>query len=214
MSRFLRATLVLFVGIAAATFAAQKLGGIRPSPLVLLFTNPDGTRCEMPCLFGIRPGSTSRTEAVALFTAHPFTRNVQAQYTPSEDMGDNTMTFSAPSMMFVVKFDRTADEHVTDVILHLSDGKVVPATAGEVVAFLNAPQKLDIDALVVLWFDPTITAVIEPNNLASAAPRLQLGDKVISLWVHEPVPTIRGHYWCGFTARSCTTLTYGVSKAG
>src|SRR5258708_8907702 len=208
MPRMLRVTLVLIVGFVAASFAAQTLGAARPSPLAPLFTNPDGTRCEMPCLFGIRPGVTTRTEAVALFKAHPFTSAVRAQYTPSEDLGDDTMTFSAPSVTFVIKFAHSADEHVTDVILHLSDGKTVPASAAEVVAFLNAPQKVDVGALIVLWFDPTITVVIEPGDLANAVPRLQLGDKVISLWIHEPVPTTsRGQDWCGFTARPCVLST-------
>lgn len=215
MFRILRVSLVIVVGLAAATFAAQVLGQAQPSPLAPLFTNPDGKRCEMPCLFGIRPGLTTRSEAIALFKAHPFTNAARAQYTPSEDMGDDTMTFSAQSMIFVIKFSHSADERVTDIIMHLSDARVVPASAAEVVAFLNAPQKVDVGALVVLWFDPTITAVIEPGDLDGAVPRLQLGDKVISLWVHEPVPTAsRGQDWCGFTARSCSASDYRVLRPG
>ncbi len=68
----LAASLVLaFIG---AVCGMRLLGGARPSPLSALFTNPDGTPCSHPCLFGIRPGISDQAEAAALLAAHPLMR--------------------------------------------------------------------------------------------------------------------------------------------
>jgi hypothetical protein len=68
----LAASLVLaFIG---AVCGMRLLGGARPSPLSALFTNPDGTPCPHPCLFGIRPGISDQAEAASLLAAHPLTR--------------------------------------------------------------------------------------------------------------------------------------------
>src|SRR5439155_3180845 len=42
------------------------------SPVAALFTNADGTHCQLPCLFGIRPNDTRFNDALALLKAHPF----------------------------------------------------------------------------------------------------------------------------------------------
>jgi hypothetical protein len=48
-----------------------------PAPLMLLFTNPDGSACKMPCLFGIRPDEMHVGEALDMLRTHPLTRNLR-----------------------------------------------------------------------------------------------------------------------------------------
>ncbi|MFN8530670.1 MAG: hypothetical protein U0670_18855 [Anaerolineae bacterium] len=63
----------LWIVAIALISAAIGVGHLRHNPMAILFTNPDGTPCEMPCLFGIRPGETTLTEAMALIQFHPAT---------------------------------------------------------------------------------------------------------------------------------------------
>lgn len=79
MFRLLRLTLALIATFAAGIFVASRISSTQPSALAVLFTNPDGTPCERPCLFGVRPGTTTRNEAIALLKAHPATRNFQPE---------------------------------------------------------------------------------------------------------------------------------------
>jgi hypothetical protein len=66
----------LIVFLAALVFAARLTGRAQPLPLLPLITNPDGSACRLPCLFGIRPGETTTVEAVRILSRHPLTRNL------------------------------------------------------------------------------------------------------------------------------------------
>ncbi|MBX3064333.1 MAG: hypothetical protein KF726_15250 [Anaerolineae bacterium] len=55
----------------------RVVGGTRSNPILALFTNPNDTACEMPCLFGIRPGVTRLAEAVQLIRTHPLTGSMK-----------------------------------------------------------------------------------------------------------------------------------------
>jgi hypothetical protein len=67
----------VFVVCALLVSAAKLTGPLRHDPMMPLFTNPDGSRCPMACLFGIRPGDTTFQEAVTLIQTHPMTDNLQ-----------------------------------------------------------------------------------------------------------------------------------------
>jgi hypothetical protein len=66
----------LIVILAALVFAARVAGRTQPLPTLPLITNPDGSPCKLPCLFGIRPGETTTGEAVRILARHPLTRNL------------------------------------------------------------------------------------------------------------------------------------------
>lgn len=55
----------------------RLIGGAQPFAFSALFTNPDGTPCERPCLFGVRPGYTRHEDAIAILRSHPLTRHLQ-----------------------------------------------------------------------------------------------------------------------------------------
>src|SRR5215467_16109656 len=59
--------------------ASRYVGESRRGSFMLLFTNPDGSPCQRPCLLGIRPGDMTFDATVALLKVHPVTRDLQFQ---------------------------------------------------------------------------------------------------------------------------------------
>src|SRR5258708_14956239 len=82
MPRFYQTLLILMIFFASVLIVMRTIGGMRPTELATVFTNPDGSVCQRPCLFGIRPGQTTVKEAVVLLKSNPFMRNHPVQ---SED---------------------------------------------------------------------------------------------------------------------------------
>ncbi len=79
MNRFRQLVLAL-VGMLALLMVIAYFASISQNhidPVFLLFTNPDGTACRQPCLFGVRPGETTYAEALVLLRVHPFTRDFE-----------------------------------------------------------------------------------------------------------------------------------------
>ncbi|MEQ8672785.1 MAG: hypothetical protein RLP44_26900 [Aggregatilineales bacterium] len=78
MLRFFRnISLLVFVVSLLLIYSAIASGSFRHDPLKSFFTNPDGSRCEMPCLLGIRAGETTFEEAITLVQNHPLTHNLR-----------------------------------------------------------------------------------------------------------------------------------------
>lgn len=63
---------VLFGLILGSVIAVRVGGGVVRTPVDYLFTNPDGTPCEMPCLLGVRPGRMSFADAARMLRQHPM----------------------------------------------------------------------------------------------------------------------------------------------
>jgi hypothetical protein len=80
MVRFFRFAALLIISFAVITVILRALAAIDSPPIRGLFTNPDGTQCQMPCLFGIRTGETTFNDAIRLLKAHPLTRDLPSQY--------------------------------------------------------------------------------------------------------------------------------------
>src|SRR5207302_1104975 len=49
------------------------------NPLDVLFTNPDGSPCQMPCLFGVRPGQMTVDDSLRVLQQHPLTHNMRKE---------------------------------------------------------------------------------------------------------------------------------------
>jgi hypothetical protein len=95
------------VGVVAARF----VGRTQPSALAVLFTNPDGTVCVSPCLFGVRPGETHASEAIALLEQHPLTRHFSIA-------GRDPYRIQAEGDRIVmISFNQSADGLVVDISL-------------------------------------------------------------------------------------------------
>src|SRR5690349_5351068 len=68
-SAFIFTLVILLSGLA---------GHFRPPMFLSTFmTNPDGTTCNRPCLFGIHPGETNLDQAKLILASHPLTRGGQ-----------------------------------------------------------------------------------------------------------------------------------------
>src|SRR5260221_9359246 len=75
MQRFFGLLLIPFLVTTVSVYATRMIGGLHPSSAAVLFTNPDGSPCKLPCLFGIRPGETTVEEALRLLKTHPLTHS-------------------------------------------------------------------------------------------------------------------------------------------
>lgn len=78
MLHFLSGILLrVFIGLMILSYISVLTGALNPDPLIGLFTNPDGSACEMPCLLGIQTGETTVGEAITLVQNHPMTYNLR-----------------------------------------------------------------------------------------------------------------------------------------
>ncbi|SRR5258708_4643287 len=77
--QFLRLYVRLIVGCLVLVGITRWFGFSQPNPANVLFTNPDGSACSMPCLFGVRPDTMTVDQALAVLAAHPLTRKMRLQ---------------------------------------------------------------------------------------------------------------------------------------
>jgi hypothetical protein len=77
--RLLRLSFLLVGSFAALITAIRVLGGAQPNILATLFTNPDGSPCPMPCLFGANPNEMTVDQALKVLTAHPLLKNMRVE---------------------------------------------------------------------------------------------------------------------------------------
>jgi hypothetical protein len=86
MIRLLARSSALMITFAVAILLARLVGSARPKPALfsMLFTNPDGSPCEMPWMFGVRPGKMTIDEALRILKQEPFTRAMDQSKSGSE----------------------------------------------------------------------------------------------------------------------------------
>ena len=82
--RLIRLYLALIVVLCGVMLAIHLIGGLYPNPIAVLFTNPDGSLCHMPCLFGVRPGEMTVEEGLEVLDKHPLTHGMQLDARDSE----------------------------------------------------------------------------------------------------------------------------------
>lgn len=147
MLRLLRLTLILIAVWALAILGARLFGGWIPSSssFAILFTNPDGSPCERPCILGVRPGQTAYTDAVRLFQAHPFTRTLETVASP----GRNGIVFQTPdgkSLTVGISQDTKGIVSLIDLELEPPDPGHFPfkSTLGEAILALGIPDGVQI----------------------------------------------------------------------
>src|SRR5207248_927370 len=77
-------TVIAFTLIIGGVRAVGKSSSIAARDWIpALLTNPDGSSCQQPCLFGVQPGITNLSAALYLLQAHPFTRGLRQDATLS-----------------------------------------------------------------------------------------------------------------------------------
>lgn len=77
MTRFFSRLILPSAFIFTLVFLLSGLvGRFRPTTFLSTFmTNPDGTACDRPCIFGIYPGLTTIEQAKQLLDSHPLARD-------------------------------------------------------------------------------------------------------------------------------------------
>jgi hypothetical protein len=147
MKRILSYLLITTVVLSLGMVIARRIGAAQPpSSFALMFTNPDGTLCNMPCMFGIRVGETTEKQAIKLIQIHPLTRNLTqelgidyARSLTDYSEGDSVVIFAGS---------------IGGVFLRISKEKIVsdidwsfhePQKVGDVVALLGAPHLIRLN---------------------------------------------------------------------
>jgi hypothetical protein len=218
MFRLLIFTAVL-IAVFLAAIGATRFMGRQPQLLNALFTNPDGTPCAQPCLFGIHPGKTSRDEATALLKAHPLTSNLDiAQDAEISVHGSGQDILTGKDILIeedalnptVVKgihietFESGGDE------FHPQFASLT--TLGELVAMYGAPDYVfidDPDTVTFLFPRHGIRAVVvtEHSEIHPNRYPARLDGKVFRLNITEPFelePPTSQYGWCGFVTHKCS----------
>lgn len=147
MTRLIRWLLSLIGTIAILTtlciLIARGVGDRVPLSMAIWFTNPDGSACPTPCLFGVRPGVTDRETAIRTLQAHPFSHDFDLitliPFRLERDGGS----------ILMISFNTTPDGIIDEITLLNFVRYVVPldarpspaiGTLGEVVALFGAPE--------------------------------------------------------------------------
>ncbi|MCC7448334.1 MAG: hypothetical protein IT324_13015 [Anaerolineae bacterium] len=191
MFRLIRLTILLVITCGTAIFAARLVGRTRPVPLAILFTNPNGTPCPRPCLFGVQPGATSFSDAVAMVRAHPFTRALGRD--EISDQGQSYVSFNGPSMNIDVSSG--SDDRVGSINIHINIAalRLAPepllrdVSLGEFVALFGVPHGVEAQSgATISFYSGDSMIVISPNILLVGESRISAESPLGSIMLEVP----------------------------
>ncbi len=167
MSRLVRRVSILWLVLTSITggvaFAARR------EPLSdfarLFMTNPNGSLCQPPCLFGIRPGVTTYRNGIAKMHAHP----IAGYFIPP--MKALMPSWSGRNFSFTIGTYNGNDEpssSITSLYMGFTDRlaerstKAEPLiiTAGDVLRYLGAPDSITIRGNIARLNYPDIRLII------------------------------------------------------
>lgn len=77
MRRWLRLAVALTLALIPVVGGVVAAARANPSAMAGLYTLPDGSPCDHPCLFGVSPGVTTDSEAYRRLRTHPLTRDLE-----------------------------------------------------------------------------------------------------------------------------------------
>ena len=192
MIRILVLTLILIFITSMAIAASYLVGSTYPSPkLAAIFTNPDGSLCEMPCMFGIRPNVTRTTELLQIMRNHPiFLPLVRKE---SSAASGTEFQFSDKTQNIVVVLDT---RNVVQSI-HWRNSGCVPAwlsTVGDLANTLGQPSAIFAQPFTSGSIDYVFKdyqMAIESNRtlasckIASSNERLDPHDLVLGIFLED-----------------------------
>ncbi len=214
MARLLLGTAILIVALTAAILAARLIGSRDSAPpLLLLFTNADGSPCQHPCLFGAMPGRMTSDEMVAALKRHPITHTM-VEFPNAIAHGG----FEARGMtIFVGTIGGRIDLRVGDPRYGEPELPRVPDwlfttgsfSLGEVVTALGPP---DAETVSVWNSAPALYAIYSARQLSFVYRCVPPGEitpdaVLIAVQVDPPRPTGAAYRpWSGFGDMGCDLL--------
>ncbi len=210
MGRFFRLTLGVLI-VSAAAIVASRLSGNSHTPLVAaLFTNPDGTPCQRPCLFGIRPGQTTLDEAVALLRVHPLTQSLKRVSFGFAD----TVHFGSENAGVQIGRRRGESKlawvHIDSYTWWFPRPLLADATLADIASVLGPPSRISFDQSreVGLVFLSDGLAMSSMRSGPTDATPVSFSDPVYTLELYDPTSVTEGitsslaeyRPWSGFTS--------------
>jgi hypothetical protein len=186
----LRLTLIVTTLCTAAIGMTQWMTRQQPPPVLTIFTNPDGTPCDRPCLFGVQPGLTSFDRAVELLRAHPFTASFEPNLA-----GD---IFRQGSTRVIIAWG-LGDDRVSSIEL------VIPnhpdwGSLGQIIAVLGSPDHILIDGKDILSYYRA--GQLDFVHAHRQAGHINPDDELVAIVVQEQASDASSYAvpWHGFSA--------------
>lgn len=209
----------LVVVMMPSVLATRLIGSARVSTASLLFTNPDGSPCRLPCLFGIQPGETSAEQAIQILKTHPLTNGfihtsdapftMENQYTKGL-----TISFSVTPDGFVDSLVLSSFNRPNGVAVSAPAIYPESASVGDFASMFGTPQIIHTDAwkgggtVAYTFLNNMVWITGWTMNLGLAADRLQVDNpvKLVAVFSWRDCP--RGTSfdkifdpWLGFTQK-------------
>jgi hypothetical protein len=158
MMRLLRLSLLLVGGFALLITSIRLLGSLQPNPVAALFTNPDGSSCPLPCLFGANPDEMTVDQALDVLRAHPLLRNMRvSRLMLAADNAEFVVELQAKELVVAIENNvpYTGDQRTIHAIVLRAAGNpsapaappelrliVGAAVTGDVLSLLGSPESM------------------------------------------------------------------------
>jgi hypothetical protein len=205
MPRLLRFILFLSFIAALMLLAVRLLGGTRPAmALTTIMSKPDGTACDRPCLFGVRPGETSFEQARQILHSHPVTHDAHWLTPLTLQLTGPTayITFSLTpdNLVDSISFTDNLDDSGTPV----KDSLVDSIHLGELILAFGTPNVLLPDSPYFVMGFPN-TGIIAASARSGSNEFVKPEASVSTLMVYTVRPCPKNttifnvHPWMGFT---------------
>ncbi|MBX3084022.1 MAG: hypothetical protein KF716_20470 [Anaerolineae bacterium] len=150
--RMLGHVLIAWTVCVAAILVVRVASAWQHSPLQALFSNPDGSLCQMPCMLGVQTGTSTPDTVLAVLHAHPLILQVQAkqserpheQFISIREMGISAYVRITDDRVHTLSFNSFA--RVTDIPLaERGIGKaIIAATLGDALLLWGPPTSIEI----------------------------------------------------------------------
>jgi hypothetical protein len=212
MKRLFTLTLGSTLILTIATFAAGRIGEANPIAFAAIFTKPDGSPCEMPCMFGIRPGEMSSDKAAQIAKSHPLLQGWEILQERSGDLSVSNhfmllkTDFIFGTTMEVVDFYEPYN--IYDPADHYPLSPLDDITMAQVIMVLGLPDAVLVEEVtqfsytsyrIVIYFRNDDYEVSNPRDSLSPT------DRFIGMTLTEAFVSEEGYpftEWIGFATRS------------
>jgi len=149
MFKQIRLYLALILLLTAAISAVRAFGESQPLPsdslLAAMFTNPNESSCEKPCLFGVRPGNMKLQEAARIVKSHPL-----VQIKDNNPINSSGNTFQAQTTkgytIDIGVSDIYSEEVASGAVWDTQMSLPVLPTMGEIVAAWGSPTYIKFNS--------------------------------------------------------------------
>ena len=231
MTRLFRLMLVLIAVHVVLISVAHLVTRDQHPSFLDLFTKPDGTPCEQPCLLGIRPGETSMDEALTLLQRHWLLSDVQTvkgsyglhvlATAKGEYSGKHFLiwlgeSFEEQTPLQIASIEFGIRKSAQD---QLSDYEIPITSSGTLMTLFGQPEIWDASESFYANSFTTHDFYFTKQRIRATIALLHQSiatihsytikpspsDTVLSFVIYDSRPRnwLRENKWCGFTLRTC-----------